>query len=176
MFRCRKKTCSRWLQLYNKTSQLYIYIYYYIFIFKNIILAMRFLTCFLPISISILLLPTKKPAVLGFAPSGRDVVKPQEDFLFTSLGRIFLGGVISSRVFSVCYLLNRLFFFLWFLGSVWWMLMMYCIYIYIYYLIYIFTYLHTTVYTYIYIFVCNSMEDLLKNSLGLTKKATTFLF
>ena len=49
------------------------------------------------------------------------------------------------------------------------------IYIYTYLShIYIFTYLHTNVYT--YIFVCSSMEDLLRNSLGLTKKATTFLF
>lgn len=152
-----------------------MYIYYYIFIFKNIILAMRFLTCFLPISISILLLPTKKPAVLGFAPSGRDVVKPQEDFLFTSLGRIFFGGSdFQSCFFGVLPFEPAVFFSLVFgeclvdVNDV--------LYIYIYYLIYIFTYLHTTVYTYIYIFVCNSMEDLLKNSLGLTKKATTFLF
>lgn len=63
----------------------------------------------------------------------------------------FLGGVISSRVFSVCYLLNRLFFFLWFLGSVWWMLMMYCIYIYLLSHIHIYVFTYNRIYIYIYI-------------------------
>ena len=116
---------------------------------------MRFLTCFLPISISILLLPTKKPAVLGFAPSGRDVVKPQEDFLFTSLGRIFFGGSdFQSCFFGVLPFEPAVFFSLVFgeclvdVNDV--------LYIYIYLLshihIYVFTY--NRIYIHIYIYIC----------------------
>ena len=66
----------------------------------------------------------------------------------------FLGGVISSRVFSVWYLVpfEPAVFFLWFLGSVWWILLMIIYYIYIFFISYIYIYVFT--YKRIYIYIC----------------------
>ena len=129
--RCRKKqTCSRWLQLYNKTSQLDIYS------------SLKHHSChevshMFPANFHFhSFVANKKTGSAWVCPNRTRRGEATGRFSLHVARPYFVLGEWFPVVFFRCGTFwTGCFFFLCFLGSVWWiLLMMYCIYIYIIYI------------------------------------------